>query len=370
MLPNFCLRTGYYQVGDSFFMNKIPAVIESSRRGIYPQWIFMNDLLDRHNWQNPLTQSLPDLYKNRCQQLRERYDYLTLSYSGGADSGNILQSFLNNRIQLDEILVVWPVRRSESSVVNPFDLSKKNYPSEWELTIKPHLKWIAKHYPKIKITVRDWGEELPGFSLKDDFLLKRSSTTSPYSVLRWHDRDRLDALGCKNGALIYGTDKPRLCIKDGWYHIYFIDNAVHSGNLPELDDFSNMVELFYWSPDTLDLVTKQSHALIDFFEAHPGMRHILDWPIQSHGHEQYRNIVKSIIYSGYNMFQVKHFAYDCILTDTELETDLQTLNYRAWQTVRSVVQDKFISSWDGQEQIIGMINGMWPLRQVSSITTV
>lgn len=361
-------RKGFYQVGGARFLNKVPAVIEASRTGVFPQWIFMNDLIDAHDWKKPTELSLRELYRRRAQQLRERYDYLTLSYSGGADSDNVLRSFLDNNIRLDEILVVWPVKKSESRVADATDLSKSNYTSEWGLTIRPRLKWIADNYPGIKITVRDWGDELSDFSIKDDFLMQRGSMVSPYGVLRWHDRDRLDMLGRKNGCLIYGTDKPRLCIKDGWYHIYFLDIAVQA-NQPEIDAFSEMVELFYWSPDTLDLVCKQSHALVDFFESHPSTRRILDWPIKSEFHEQYRNIVKSIVYpGGYNLFQVNHFAYDSIVNDTDIEHTFQSFNIRAWENLRPLVQDRFLSEWDGQTQLIGMINGMWALRPVNGIS--
>ena len=39
-----------------------------------------------------------------AQQLREKYDYIVLAYSGGADSCNVLNSFLDNGIPIDDII--------------------------------------------------------------------------------------------------------------------------------------------------------------------------------------------------------------------------------------------------------------------------
>ena len=58
------------------------------------------------DWTVEPSQSLKELYVERCQQLRDKYDYLILSYSGGADSHEILYTFLENNIFIDEIQVV------------------------------------------------------------------------------------------------------------------------------------------------------------------------------------------------------------------------------------------------------------------------
>ena len=359
-------RKGYYQVGHQRFLNKVPAILEASRHGLFPQWVFMNELLDKYDWKTPPDATLSQLYRDRCQQLRDQYSWLTLSYSGGADSDNILRTFLDNNIRLDELLVLWPVQRSESLPTDAWDLAQSNWTSEWALTLKPRLRWLAQNHPHIKITVRDWAQELPHYQVKDDFLITRASMLSPYGVMRWHDRARLDRLAHKNGVLIYGTDKPRLCIRDGWYNIYFVDVAVQA-NQPEIDAWSDHVELFYWSPDTLDLVCKQAHTVIDFFQAHASLNPMLDWPIQAQWHEDYRNIVKSLIYPGtYDHFQVRHFAYDTIVDATELAGYFREVNARAWHTLRPLIQDSFVGTWDGQTQLTGMINGMWPVRAVMS----
>jgi len=52
-----------------------------------------------------VSESLDFLYALRARQLREKYDYLVLYFSGGADSTNILKTFIDNNIFLDEIVM-------------------------------------------------------------------------------------------------------------------------------------------------------------------------------------------------------------------------------------------------------------------------
>lgn len=57
------------------------------------------------NWTNEPEESLYDLMVSRALQLREKYKYLVLLYSGGSDSFTILRIFLENNIPLDEIVM-------------------------------------------------------------------------------------------------------------------------------------------------------------------------------------------------------------------------------------------------------------------------
>src|SRR5262245_7733265 len=57
--------------------------------------------------------SLADLYRARALRLRDQYDYLILMYSGGADATQVLMTFLNNGIHLDEVCTFYPLRFAE-----------------------------------------------------------------------------------------------------------------------------------------------------------------------------------------------------------------------------------------------------------------
>src|SRR6056300_1489846 len=98
---NFKSKFGYYQVGDNFFTHKVQAVLHASEVKQPVFWNYHNEIWASVNWQDKFFTSLEEIYKKRAQQLRERYDYLVLSFSGGSDSYTVLSSFLKNNIHLD-----------------------------------------------------------------------------------------------------------------------------------------------------------------------------------------------------------------------------------------------------------------------------
>ena len=66
-----------------------------------PQWY-------QTDWLIEPPESIEELRKQRAQQLRDKYDYLVLYYSGGSDSQTVMNSFVNNNIDLDQIVISVP----------------------------------------------------------------------------------------------------------------------------------------------------------------------------------------------------------------------------------------------------------------------
>jgi hypothetical protein len=93
---------GYYQVNDKIYTNKLLALY-SNKNNDEITWNFHDDVFSQQDWTKKPAGTLQDLYKQRAQQLRDSYDYLILNFSGGADSWNILHTFLTNNIKLDEV---------------------------------------------------------------------------------------------------------------------------------------------------------------------------------------------------------------------------------------------------------------------------
>ena len=67
-------------------------------------WIFHDDAFSKYPWHIEPEASLDQLYDARARQLREKYDYVVLSYSGGSDTHNILESFIRQGLHIDEIV--------------------------------------------------------------------------------------------------------------------------------------------------------------------------------------------------------------------------------------------------------------------------
>ncbi len=61
--------------------------------------------LDRAQWITEPSESLSFLYKKRAQQIRDSYDYIVMYFSGGSDSITMLNAFIKNNINIDEVIV-------------------------------------------------------------------------------------------------------------------------------------------------------------------------------------------------------------------------------------------------------------------------
>ena len=92
---------GFWSVGNNFVTtNKVEAIQEANRRNLHIEWNFNQDILDKVDWFQEPQVDLYELYKQRALQIREKFDYLVLLFSGGSDSVCILKTFLENNISL------------------------------------------------------------------------------------------------------------------------------------------------------------------------------------------------------------------------------------------------------------------------------
>lgn len=296
------LSSGYYEVGSKKFVSKFEALkyaTESQQQVIYRffdnVWIsFDKTVLGKRN--------LNDLYKLRALQLREEYDYLILYFSGGADSYNILRTFIDNNIKLDEVCVKWPMAVINKKLYQPndTDLSASNYLSEWDYAIKPVLDQLQKTHPEIKITIVDWTENFTPDVYSEDLIKKIGAWNdvempmmlaySP-SELRFLDKG-------KKVASIYGVDKPYIfCDNDNWY-MYFVDQAVHMG-IPQFDELNN-VEYFYWTPKMPEIAFEQAYAVCQYLEIEENLHHFYRPRPFFESRNVQNEVLKKVIYNTWH----------------------------------------------------------------------
>jgi hypothetical protein len=303
-----------YQVGEEKFNNKMMAVLKASEKKLPINWIFHDEVWDNFSKNNLHLlgkHSLDYLYAQRAKQLRETYDYLILHYSGGSDSHNILMTFLNNDIPIDEIFV----RRSEkvdSKMYTPncIDTSAKNIFSEWDYVIKPQLDWIKNNRPNIKITLGDQFSIDPTTIYNDNTMIDRFGQFTGWvemgrsSLIVESDRKLTDQ--GKRVANIYGIDKPMVIIKDKKFYMFFTDNAVDAANKTS---GSGNSELFYYAKDMPILIFEQAYSMYKYFSLNKSMRQLIDLNlIKRNDHTRLKTVyelTKQIIYSTWdsNKFQ-------------------------------------------------------------------
>ena len=363
---------GYYKVGDKIHLNKIAALVDGTQRNIHPKWVFNNDVFDAVDWTQEPEDDLESLYRARALQIREKYDYVVLSYSGGSDSQNILDTFLKNNIRIDEIVSCWPVSIADKMNANIWDYRPENQISEWELRAKPQLEKLAKTNPEIKITIHNWSAAYDQYKVQDGYIEDRGIHAGPYSGLRWdyqHMPDVDRSLNKhKNSVVIWGACKPRVCWHNDAYRLYFTD-LVGSGSVDVLN--AEKTEYFYWHPDSWQIIAKQAHLIVKFMESNPIFKQFIIWPTPSpKARDFYETAIRAIIYPGMdlNFFQASkwhdfNFGFDSALFNLGggIEQRLKSINKENYQYLHQVIDPKYFQSNGDSYKIIGFITGMWAL---------
>lgn len=103
----------YHTQDGHFFPTKWLAIDHAFNKGLTHTQVFEKlrccldkDLsFDYYDWTKEPIESWDDILKNRLQWYRDNYNYIALSYSGGADSQVILDTALKHKIKIDEIVI-------------------------------------------------------------------------------------------------------------------------------------------------------------------------------------------------------------------------------------------------------------------------
>ncbi len=306
-------KLGYYTVGQAKIHHKPLALMLATKVDQFPEWHFNREVFDPYPWTHEPEISLNELYRTRAQQLREKYDYIRLEFSGGADSTMVLYSFLQNGIHLDEIVTRWPKAGEKFVPDDPFNTKPENTLSEWRYAAKPMLDWVASNFPNIKITLHDFSEDmLTGVHDESwiyrakDWLLPSYPFKTAIDALDDHKRT-LDQ--GRSICVLWGVDKPKVCIKDSKFYAYFMDLQANNCS-SDIGHWTNVTnEYFYWTPDLPALVCKQAHIVKNWFNQPVNyyLQHLIRWPNYSVSQRAaYESIVKPLVFPEYNpsTFQV------------------------------------------------------------------
>ena len=309
-------KCGFYKVGDKTFDNKNHAIYESTCTNSPMVWNFYDNVFDNISKTQLHTLGkipLNDWYKLRAQQLRDTYDYLILNYSGGPDSHNILMTFLNNNIKLDEIHVKYS-NSVDSKIYIPNTSIKQaeNIYSEWNYVIKPVLEKLSITHPKIKIDVHDVFEN-PLTLNEDSFLQAPSHFIGAFELLRQQSySSSIDIYRDKGKRVadIYGIDKPIMAYKEKSMYMLFNDITVSVGGNRHPN-----IELFYWTPDMPQIPFEQAYQHYLYFKNNPQHISLIDVSIIKMGDsvrlEKLRELAINLIYTTWDhtKFQVEKPVY-------------------------------------------------------------
>jgi hypothetical protein len=259
------LKLGYYTVNEKPFYKKLDALLFANTTLADVNWHFNDATYNKQNWSIEPMVSLSDIYKARAQQIRDQYDYVIVMVSGGADSTNVIYSFLKNGIHVDEVIAAAPL-----SGLNNWEWSENTDPantiSETKFAQLPLLDEIKTHWPNVKITIHDYFEDMVNYKT-DEWVIAASSwvnaSSSRHVIDKFSHIKNLAESG-KKIAKVYGIDKPLLCRGESG-NIYSViadapvQVAIHDSTKENYSHLETV--LFYYTPDMPELLIKQSHLL-------------------------------------------------------------------------------------------------------------
>jgi hypothetical protein len=187
--------------------------------------------------------------------------------SGGADSTNMLRSFTDNNIKIDEVVASAPLSGIKNLKINTEDRSPENTVLETLLAQMPLVRKLSRTNPEIKISINDYFNDI--LRLKSDsWIYESSSHWIHFSGTTRHSLDNLRHLRNlaeqgKKLAIVYGIDKPVVCrAKDGNLYNVIADSVVNIVTSHFTDIMSNVESvLFYYTPDLPELMVKQCHEV-------------------------------------------------------------------------------------------------------------
>jgi len=342
------LANGYYSVNSKIYFNKFEALLASTQNGGQVIWHWHKEY-DQINWQVDSPLDVKEIYKLRAQQLRDKYNYLIASFSGGGDSWTVLDSFISNNILLDEIYVRWPVAATQNYYTpNTKDINPANMLSEWDFAIKPQLELLQKNYPNIRITVNDTSQESLSNKFSDNLIFQSNGCTAigwwaSHGSMSQQERKILDSHG--SVGFVIACDKPQIGIRDDKVYCYFLDSLIAEVMPPNIENRN--VEYFYWTKDMPEVTYVQARAIYNHIKMHPQNKTLCQfgtWDTTTKYH--WDRYIKSIIYPKYNTntFQVKKNE-NSVYNDTYVwaRQMIDTNSYQAWE---SMINNVFASLSD------------------------
>ena len=263
-LPND--KLGFYTVNGKKIYGKLDAFLQANETKSRVEWNFNREVFDQVDWKQEPETSLLDFYKERAKQLREEYDYIILMCSGGADSTNMLYSFLKNDIHVDEVICAAPLEGLSNWNWDDKNLDANNTISEARFAQMPLAHEIKTKWPKVKVTLNDYFQDI--ISLESDRWLEDCSYWAHPSACRFslekfpHIKAIADS--GKKIAKIFALDKPLIIrLPDGNLLNGIFDSVCQVGiHKSTKEEHTNLETVyFYYAPSMPHMIIKQAHVL-------------------------------------------------------------------------------------------------------------
>lgn len=343
MDTEFLDRFGYYVVCGQKYYNKLEAFNVAFSQGYHPHWYFHEHVFDAMDWKTEPNKSLQQLYKERAQSLRDKYDIIVLNFSGGADSSTVAEIFLHNGIKLDYLFCRSAI---ESLSRRDYGKDEANRYAEilhaaWPLykeykKIQPDLEFVAWNYPKQAADFWTDVGELDPYT---------TNNYAPDLGLKVNINQYFkDKFGDKKVCYLHSIDKPFLFFKDNTFQMYFMDQSFLQ-QIPSTQIFLNNginMETFFWTPDAKEILCKQAHIVKKYFKAHPDKMHLINnFPVRCNA-DIWKRLMNGLVYDAAknNLWQVEKADRRWQLTSYSFLTEADS--------VSTEIYKKFYASYESE----------------------
>jgi hypothetical protein len=223
------------------------------------------DLID---WTREPEQSLSQLYRVRAQRLRNEYDYLILMFSGGSDSTQVMMSFLNSGIPLDEVHTYYPMRWVERVTGDVPRDHPLGLLYEYHHAVVPALRTLSLVSPRTKIRVIDtsdsYNRSMADWSEAPNQHRPNGGVHGLYqgiyrACVERGLRRATDPIGTKKIGVIYGNEKPPVQLDGADLSVQFLDTQRGGISHAWMPDRLFDPIMFYWGD--LRITCKQAHII-------------------------------------------------------------------------------------------------------------
>ena len=269
-------KHGYYLVDEKIkTLSKFEAYQLAGKDWSKIKFIYNEDIFLNHDWTIEPKEDIYELYRQRAQQLREKYDYLVLMYSGGIDSHNILETFLDNNIKLDEICTF-----NISDVGNKSEkLNKEVFNTAIPFVETLNLKKTGTIFRNVeigKLILDMWKDDFHQENFQ--YYSAQQQWSGIVRTYQFKSKIKSHVELSENGktiCYIWGSDKPTILIQNNRFASYIIDSSIEFANKQYINSlkfdksFYNFYdETFYISRDSVKISIKQAHLLLKLTQIH------------------------------------------------------------------------------------------------------
>lgn len=352
---------------DRFFQSKAHALLYASEYSKNIQYYYNDHEFEHWNWCIEPRESLAELYRQRAQQLRDQYDHIVLMFSGGSDSTNMLRTFLDNQIVIDEVICTgaW------NHVIGAMD------PLNIEITVAaaPLITEIEK--TKIRFTHLNLFDARERAFQHPEWVFDVDPTLCLYSDFINHalfDLPWIRALADQGKKICYiwGCEKPKIIVKQNWYYLAFRDQLMNSNFYMRAHRHELNQEFFYSHITCASLIAKQIHIILRYLESTMSRNEILNF-LMGHQHQSSFDLYNSLLYAdtwNTNTFtlgkhNINQYSQKWVTFEKKMK---DSLHYKIWHgSIKDLLGSIDAQFLDRDQNYFKSFYKIYPIKPVSLI---